>query len=257
MLNYIVNNRPPAIIVCRGDSMVKHTLATVTLLALSQTAHAALIGSTSYNTSCWATTPAPSLPQYESATDQPAFSSFLLCVSVIAPGPSGYSSVDTKQESTVSDTGIISTGSISHYATSLLSGLGISELTVMLTPTVNTNYEFLTASGKAETTLQRGFSTIMASFLIELVDDATASNLLTVTAAGTTGSLSGVLLAGQTYTFRARAEVQESPLYNWASYDVNLALTVVPVPATAPLLLSGLAALWWHRKPRGHSHSTP
>ena len=230
--------------------MIKPVFAAVALLALSHTAQSAVIGSTSYGTNCWATSPAPSLPQSESATDQPAFSSFLLCYAIAVPPSSGFSSVDTKQDSVVSDTAIVSTGSVEHSSSALYGGLGTSEMTVILTPTVNTSYEFLTASGQAFTQLEPGFSLTKASFLIELVDDATATNLLRVTAAGTTGNLSGLLLAGQTYILRARADVLESPLYNLASYDLNLALTAVPVPATAPLLLSGLAALWWRRSRR-------
>jgi len=223
------------------------TTAAVLIFA-GQLAQASVVSATSYATNCYVTSPSPTVPFSESDTGASAFSSDLLCYGINVPYSSGWSQVDSEQVSVVSGTGIVSSGLVRHTTSGLWSGLGTSQIMVTLTPDVDHSYEFLAASGEATTQLEPGFISQKASFLIQLSDTGNATDLLMVTAAGMTGSLTGVLLAGHTYEFRAIADVLDSPLYNLASFDVDMALTAVPAPATAPLLLTALAAISLRRR---------
>lgn len=234
----------------RSHNMNNNRLAALGLLLICHATQGAIVGSSSFGTNCWATSPAPSVPFAESATDTASFSSDLRCLALHVPYSSGYSQVDAEQQSTVTEGGITSTGLVLHTKSGLWSGLGTSQMTVTLSPTSDYQYEFLVATGEATTDLEPGFITTKASFLIQLSDTGTSTDLLKVTAAGIVGSLSGLLLAGHSYEFRALADVLESPLYNRAAYEVNLALTPVPGPATAPLLLTALAVAALRRKKR-------
>lgn len=90
----------------RSHNMNNSRLAALGLLLICHASQGAIVGSTSFGTNCWATSPAPSVPFAETATDTGSFSSDLLCLALHVPYSSGYSQVDAEQESTVTEAGI-------------------------------------------------------------------------------------------------------------------------------------------------------
>lgn len=216
------------------------------VLLAGSSASAAIIASTNYGINCWATSPAPSVPLEVTATDESSFSDSRLCLAVQVPG-SGRSQVEVAQGSTVSESGIATTGSVLHTKSGLWGGLGTSQINVILIPDVDYRYDFASVTGEAYTVLEPGFSTAKASFLVQFTDSTLMADLLRATAAGTVGATSGLLLAGHTYTFQAKADVKDTPLDAGASFNVELNLTPVPAPATASLLLAALGFLGLRR----------